>query len=387
MILIVGCGSPKPSSFVDSNLPVINNIKTISSTRSIGLEWTTVRSSDIEGFYIYRSELNEPMELIYTIKDRFSTHFADKDLKPETTYRYTIKTYSKSAISSDGVVVSAKTAKAIETVSFAKAIYGLPERVKIIWRPHANLKVGSYIIERKSPEATRWSRIAEIKGRLNAEYIDNGVKSGREYNYRILVKTLDGEISAPSSVLSATTKELPDGVVDLRATTNRPKKIILTWDSPLNENFSHYQIYSSIGSFLPFLPLAKVDTNIYEDLINSNGTKRYYKVTFVDKDGLESKAQDEPVLGQTLGEPDAPVLSKPIINNKTIVLNWSAVSSASKYSIYRSSRFEKKNITDIVGTKYIDRDVQKGNKYTYEIYSVDEYGLSSKASNKISVEY
>ena len=243
------------------------------------------------GYYIYRANLNEPLKLVGTIKDRFATHYLDDGLNPATTYRYAIKTFGQNGISADGIVVSASTSKGVETVSFAQAIYGLPERVKLIWRPHANLKVGSYIIERRKDEKSSWSKKAEVKGRLSAEYIDNSVKSGEMYQYRIRVKTLDGDISEPSNVLTAQTKELPLGVINLQATIDQPKKIILTWDSPLNEAFSHYQIYTSRGSILPLVPLAKTDKNSYEDLINANGARRYYKVTLVDKANVLETSQ------------------------------------------------------------------------------------------------
>jgi len=55
----------------------------------------------------------------------------------------------------------------------------------------------------------KFSQVAEVNGRLNAEYIDTEVNPGRSYEYRILVKTSSGVISKPSQNISATTKELP----------------------------------------------------------------------------------------------------------------------------------------------------------------------------------
>lgn len=40
---------------------------------------------------------------------------------------------------------------------------GFPEQVKLVWRPHANLKVDRYIIERSVAGANKWSKIAEVK--------------------------------------------------------------------------------------------------------------------------------------------------------------------------------------------------------------------------------
>ncbi len=387
-IFIAGCASTKGGpEILDENLPPIMAIRTVVSTSSVGLEWDDPKDPNVDGFYVYRAKLNEPMKKIDTIQSRFSTHYLDSGLEPSTSYRYSMKSYSSSGMSRDGVVVTATTAKAIESVSFAQALYGLPEQVKLIWRPHANLKVDSYIIERSKAGANSWSKIGEVKGRLSAEYIDTKVKSNSSYDYRIRVKTLDGEISAPSKILNSTTKELPSGVVGLSATTDQPKKIVLTWDSPANDHFSHYQIYSSRLQSLGFLPLAKTDKNFYEDLINTNDATRYYKVTFVDKDGLESLASDTPVMGKTLAALPAPAMQAPIINNNTIVLNWQTKSPTHKFTILRSGGGSDKTISDITNNSYIDSDIVKGNTYRYSVIAVDEYGINSDRSNSVKVAY
>ncbi|NLY03462.1 MAG: fibronectin type III domain-containing protein [Campylobacter sp.] len=389
-IFIVGCATTSKgpqTQAQDNNIPEIRSIRTVVSSSSVGLEWDSPKDSNVKGFYVYRGELNKPLERIETIKNRFSTHYLDDGLKAGTSYRYSMRTYSDSGISGEGITVTATTAQAIESVSFAQALYGLPKQVKIVWRPHTNLRVNSYIIERSKAGSKNWSRIAEVKGRLSAEYIDEKVKSGENYEYRIKVKTMDGEISAPSKNLSATTKELPSGVVNLAATTDQPKKIVLSWDSPVNEHISHYQIYISRLESLGFIPLAKTDKNFYEDFINSNGAKRYYKVTFVDKDGLESSMSENPVMGKTLDQLPAPVLSAPIINNNTIVLNWDTGARSQKYTIARSGGGRDKTIENITRNSYVDSEVVKGNKYTYRVIAVDEYGISSSKSNGVSVEF
>ena len=209
---MVGCAtssSPKPPANNDSSLPVVNNIRTVSSSNSIGLEWDDPKDANVLGYYVYRSKLNEPLQSVGRVNDRFSTHYVDEGLEPGTTYRYAMKTYGQNGVSNDGITVSATTSKAIDSVSFAQALYGLPGRVKLVWRPHSNLRVSSYIVERRNGDSGNWSRRAEVKGRLSAEYIDTGVSSGSMYQYRIRVKTLDGEISGPSQILTSQTKALP----------------------------------------------------------------------------------------------------------------------------------------------------------------------------------
>ncbi|WP_322619307.1 fibronectin type III domain-containing protein [Campylobacter californiensis] len=210
-ILLAGCASKVPTQ-QSASLPTITNLKTISDMTEIGFEWTPTNDENVAGYYLYRSNPNTPnasMQIVADIKDRFATHYVDTDLAPETTYSYQMRSYSQNAISPAGATVNATTKALLESVPFLQAIAGLPNRVKIIWRPHPDLRVVSYVVERSNASENKWRSVTTVKGRLNAEYIDTDVKSGRSYEYRILVKTSSGVTSKPSAVVKATTKELP----------------------------------------------------------------------------------------------------------------------------------------------------------------------------------
>ncbi|WP_324612683.1 fibronectin type III domain-containing protein [Campylobacter anatolicus] len=210
-ILATGCGSKVPTQ-QSITLPTITNLKAISDMTEIAFEWSPTNDENVLGYYLYRSnpnEINSKMQIVADIKDRFATHYVDTNLAPETTYSYQMRSYSNNAISQPGSNIQATTRPLLESVPFAQAITNLPTRVKLLWRPHPDTRVNSYVIQRSDAGKNKWSNIAEIKGRLNAEYIDTDVKNGYSYEYRILVKTSSGVLSKPSQVLSATTKELP----------------------------------------------------------------------------------------------------------------------------------------------------------------------------------
>ncbi|MGG7047620.1 MULTISPECIES: hypothetical protein [unclassified Campylobacter] len=150
------------------------------------------------------------------------------------------------------------------------------------------------------------------------------------------------------------------------------------------DDFSHYNIYRTSSKFLPYSHIAKVSGNSYEDLVNDNGVTMYYKITVVDKDELESLRQDEGIVGMTLGEPAAPVLISANFDGSSIYLSWSEVARANSYTIVRSGGTDKK-INGINATTYTDTALQQGQSYEYKIMAVDEYGITSKASNTIKV--
>lgn len=373
------------STSINNNLPTISSFNTISDMTQIAFEWERSSNESVVGYYLYRAKSGDELKKVATIKDRFSTHYVDTGLEPNTSYQYAMATYDKTGASSPkGTVYELRTQGTLKGVEFVQVISNLPGRAKIIWAPHDDGRVAGYEIQ-KSPDNKEWSKIAEVKGRLSAEYIDSDLKPNESYNYRVLAKTTDGVLSEPSTAGSATTKALPLAVENLQATSDQPKKIVLTWQGSTNEDFKHYAIYSARASFLPAMKIATTQDTRYEDLINDNGAVRYYQVTAVDKDGLESTKQKDSIKGQTLPAPAAPVISMANANASGVDLAWGSVNGASKYIIYRSSKAGDARY-ETSETRFYDSNIISGNAYEYEVRAVDSYGLESSSSQSIKVE-
>ncbi|MGM0624218.1 MAG: fibronectin type III domain-containing protein, partial [Campylobacterota bacterium] len=138
---------------MDENLPPVKNIKVIEDMSSIGFEWTTVLDSNIAGYVIYRSKPSQEdnkLDVIAKVDDKYSNHFVDYDLKPNTKYRYRFAVYTDEGTRGPGSkTITAQTMPMVEPISFIEAIDTLPRKSKIIWRPHSSRSVASYIIERK----------------------------------------------------------------------------------------------------------------------------------------------------------------------------------------------------------------------------------------------
>lgn len=196
--------SKEEKTEINPNLPSVETLKSISDITEIGFEWNAIKDETVAGFYLYRSDSNGRNEkLIGIIDDRFSTHYVDTNLEPNTEYRYRIRTYNDAGISSDAPEIYAKTDEILNSVDFARVIYGLPDRIKIIWVPHSDKRVRAYIIQRHKIGTNSWDKIARLQGRLNAEYIDKKLSRGAKYEYRILVEIANGVISKPSQIILA----------------------------------------------------------------------------------------------------------------------------------------------------------------------------------------
>ena len=392
-LLFSACGASNSLSFssnkevlVNESLPKIENLKSLSDITSIAFEWESLYDENVKGYYLYRiDEEGGAFKLVGTIKDKFQTHYVDTKLNPGTKYSYMMKTFNEQGhISEDGKVIEVSTALRLEALAFVQAITNLPNRIKLIWRPHTDFRVSSYIIERANGGSNEFKKLAEVKNRLSAEYIDYDLKPNESFNYRVFALSFDGVKSEPSEILSSTSKALPPQIEHLSASFDGSEKIILSWDTPLYDDFAYYKIYATSSSFLPYTLLAKTDKNSYEDIVEGAGKSKYYKVTMVDKDGLESAMPKEGVEGKTLDLPLSPSIILAQITNEGINLEWiDNDSRAVEYEIRRYGGNENAIFKGVKEKRLRDIKALAGIEYSYEIIAIDAAGLRSKPSNKV----
>jgi len=371
---------------LNESLPKIENLKSISDMSNIAFEWKSLYEYNIEGFYLYRSDEENPdFKLIAKIKDKFQTHYVDSKLEPNKKYFYYMRSFNAQGhISEQGAVIQTSTTPRLEALPFVQALTNLPNRIKLIWRPHPDLRVNSYIIERKKSDEKDFKKLAEVKNRLSAEFIDEDLKANSNFTYRIFAKSFDGVKSEPSELLNSTSKALPPVVENLSASLDQSNKIILEWQKTDYEDFAYYKIYASTSSFLPFALLAKTEDNRYEDVLSGAGKTKTYKVTMVDKDGLESPLPQTGVEGKTLGIPSAPSIILAKISDEGIDLEWiDNDERAVEYVVRRYGGEEGAIFKGIKEKRLKDIKALPGIEYSYEVIAVDAWGLESQPSNKV----
>lgn len=400
LLLISGCanlnvGTPiKPK--IDDTLEMVDNesIKSISDITSIALEWKKVEDPRVVGYNIYRANMHKDgrkLKLIKSLNSRYTNHFLNEDLEPSTKYVYQISTKSKDGLESRTTnAYMVQTANRPDPISFVQAISNLPNRIKLIWRPHENLKIKYYKVQKLDLVSNKWTTLKTLQGRLNAEYIDTGLDNNETFKYRVVAYTFEDIETLPSDIVSATTKPLPIGVQDLIVTKDQPKKIVLTWQPSPTTDVINYRIYRSSIKTFGFTKYKEFTTNTLEftDYINEDGKVYYYKVLSVDRDLLESSSKVEPVKGMTLNKPAKPIMTLAQIQGNKAILNWVAGDNrAISYNVYKKAHinfFESKTekFTDIKDLRFEDNDIVNGIRYTYSIQSNDEYGLISEQTSE-----
>jgi len=375
---------------IDPNLPKPQNVRAMTTHNSAAFEWDLVGGNTIEGFFVYRSGKDGTMEKVASLKDKFTTHYEDDGLKSDTQYQYRFSSFSSEGTESDGSgVVSIKTQPPLEAVSFIANVDNLPNRAKIVWRPHTNPSVVSYVVQKSDAYKQKWEDISTVKGRLQAEYIDKDVESGKTYSYRVTAKCFDGGLSYPSQSVEVKVKKLPIPTNAVYATKDIPKQIVVTWDAPEQKEFANFRVYRADKTDGSYKVVANTQEKKLVDKLDEDGAVRYYKVTVIDKDGLESPALNI-ATGLTKALPITPRFTLAQIRENKVVLTWTVDEKGEfTYKITKKwgNMLNKSQISfsDIKGFSFEDKDVQLGLTYTYYIESIDKDGLASKPSQEVEL--
>jgi len=374
-----------------------NSIKSISDITSIGFEWQKANDPKVIGYNFYRTDLQKDgknLKLIKSIDNRYATHYVDKDLEPNTKYAYQISAkVNGGAESRTTDAYIAQTLPRIVPVGFAQAVSNLPNRVKLLWRPHPDQRIQYYRIEKYNTTLNEWIHLKTVEQRLQVEYIDTGLDNNTAYKYRIKAFTFNDVESAPTEAIVAKTKSLPMNAMNVRATNNQPKRISLTWNASQSADIAKYEIHRSSYTSLGFSKIATLTNEQFEfsDKIDDDGITFYYKVIAVDKDNLESSSKVEPVKGVSLPKPNRPVLTSAKMQGNRAVLNWQAGDSRTiSYNIQKKVKvnfFESKTIkfNNISDSSFEDSDIQPGVEYQYTIQAIDEFGLISEKTDEATL--
>jgi fibronectin type 3 domain-containing protein len=383
ILMITGCTPNNPIKS-SPNIPQVGYVHSLSDRNAIALEWSIVNRPNIAGYYIQKSEDKKHYTTIKKITNRYQTHWTDTNVKQNHTYFYKISTYNKKGIPSYAKFIQAHTLGPIEPVPFiANANLKAKGMIKIIFRPNPNERITKYKIQRFNDQNAKWETIDILTPRLSAEYIDKGLVDGKIYQYRIISVSFDGLESLPSKVLTAKTLQKPAIIIQAIATNNLPKQIHLSWNKV--KSAVKYNIYESPFSEIGFTLKTTTKNNFYDDLINKDGVTRYYKITSVDKYGIESMMPENPIMGSTLSIPEKPIVSIVRENNSVKFILTSPDGRAVKYLIKKDDGDKILKIHNVYNG-WTDTNIKPKKSYTYKIYAIDKNGLVSNP-NKVEVTF
>jgi len=398
--LFSGCApqpTPEKKITIDPSLPVPSLNGSLSDINTIAFEWKAIGDPNVSGYNIYRStpaESNQTLSRIATINSRFATHYVDEKLTPNTQYLYRFTSSGKENIESNGSeMITVSTLPMIAPVSFFQSVGNMPRSAKLLWRPHPNTRINGYAIDRLNINDQKWAEIKTIEGRLNAEYIDRDLKDGQVYYYRVRAITFDKLSTEPSETAKLVTKPLPAEVKNITATTNLPKAIALKWEASKLEDLSHYNIYRSASSNGNYEYRVKLIETTFTDTTKEDGEPFYYKITAVDKDGLESPMGSLITQGIALAKPHAPIAYDGKVYANGVDLQWTNDDPrVVSYTVIKTTKIswinrESVEINNIKDAKFHDSSIKSNTGYIYEVMGVDKDGIRSLPTQGIELMY
>lgn len=208
LITFNGCGAVKGlmTYGTDPSLETIEQVHVLPRMNAVGFEWRKIEDQRIQGVNIYRSDASQAsqsFQRIGTVGNPYATHFVDRHVKADSTYRYRFSTFAFGRESKHSEPIEVRTLPAFSAVSFVKAYRVAPSVVKLLWKPHADPSIDTYIVER-SVDGSEWKFVSQVQGQLMVEYIDTFVRSGHTYSYRIIAQSYDNIRAYPSEATKIT---------------------------------------------------------------------------------------------------------------------------------------------------------------------------------------
>jgi len=381
---------------VDKTLPIIQNLKAKGSMREIVLQWSMVHSKEIAGYRILRYEpKTKSFIVIDTVNDPVATHYVDKDLQPNTYYRYRVSCYTKDGrVSLASKEVVAKTTYSLPPIQNLVAISNLPKKIKLTWSLYPQNKIIKYYAIYRSPDGTsNWENIGSENNSLAVEYIDYDIIDAKTYYYKVVGFTFEEVPTPPSNIAHGHSKPLPlTPKITVQPTTSEPRKIKIVWFDPnQNRKIVKYNIYTSYFKDALFTKHASTSKKYYIDNVQQDGKTVYYKVTAVDEDGLESPMPAVAAKGRTKENSSAPTITEYRLVDGRVVIKWypptRGIKSYTVIKKYYGKYFLPKTlkITDIRGTMYVDPDIKLGKTYKYQVIGIDRDGVPTKPSREIAI--
>ncbi|UCD70786.1 MAG: fibronectin type III domain-containing protein [Syntrophobacterales bacterium] len=220
-----------------------------------------------------------------SMKRRASLSFKDRNVQADGTYfyRYLVRTKNgfKSPLSE---TVCAQKKKVPQIPSVLRALGEQARRIPLSWNPNPEKDIKHYIIYRSDDAGKKYKKIAAEPGD-KTDFIDTKLTDGTTYYYKIKAVDGDGLESEFSETVSAITKAVPSSPKGLKAERGRGK-VIISWEANPEADITRYHIYKKRAH--GFKKSGSTQELSYSDENLRDGKTYIYKVTAVDKDGLES---------------------------------------------------------------------------------------------------
>jgi len=397
---------------VTPSAPVI--LKAESRVRGVQLTWapSPIPSDDplaLRGYKLYRSDREQgPFREVADLKGAdlgtsadtpidkiLKVTYVDRNFKDGEEAYYRLTVYNEKKMESG--FSSTIKGMAIPAVSGLSVRGGLVREIRLTWNAIQSPSVGGYNVYRNTKQDgdyTRIKKLSNVGGTASKiQYADrDGLGDNLSYYYRVTAYDEADQQTAPTPVLSATTKPRPVQPSGLKGEALKVKTIPLVWQANPEKDIVAYHVYRQEGTDGRFSNIATVRGagTRYQDKDLKDGVSYGYKIQAEDKDQILSDFS-ETLRVATKSVPKSPEVLTGHFKNGMVELSWKpgGEPDIAYYKIYEQSFW---TVELVPGMDHVTSPsssfkttLDKGKKKTYLVTAVDRDGLESGHSKEIII--
>lgn len=303
----------------------------------------------------------------------------------------------------------------LAAVEGLRTFSGELRRIPLRWDPVLAGDVGGYAVERSTASDGPFQRIAVLMGRFQISYLDQGkdlgskvqaqetagdLGDGNTYYYRVRPFDSFGRLGAQVSAPEAgTTAPAPTAPAGLRAWSQLPRQVALSWEPLLDPSVSGYRVARSPSANGTFRVIERLEGRFNTTYVDRGlGDLRvfYYQVAGVNAAG---GAGDDTtaVRAVTKPEPLPPTglrVAEQGLGRNVVAWERNVERDLAGYRVFRrrSGSSEAELVAEVTAetVRVADAEVGAGEEIAYSLIAFDRDGLVSASSDSVettSVDY
>jgi fibronectin type 3 domain-containing protein len=289
-----------------------------------------------------------------------------------------------------------------------RAVTGELRSVPLRWDPVLAGDVGGYAVERSTQAEGPFQRIAVVMGRFSISFLDRGTDLGNKvraretagdlgdgntYYYRVRpfdsFGHLGAQVSAPQTGTTAAAPVAPSG---LRAWSQLPRQVALSWEPLLEPSVTGYVVSRSPSASGNFLPIARLDGRFTTTFVDRGlGDLRvfYYSVAGVNGAGGIGEATTA-LRAVTKPDPLPPAglrIAEQQLGRNVVAWERNVERDLAGYRLFRrrAGASEDELVAEVNAetVRVADDAVGAGEPLSYSVLAFDRDGLVSERSEPI----
>ena len=371
-----GCStlSSSASATTDGEVPAVPSSLSASAngSSSMNINWSSVAGA---AYYDLYRNVTDDFDSASRVDSTNATSTTDTGLEAETQYYYWIKACNAAGCSNSSPSVTATTGEEVPDVPSELSVSANDSSsADISW---LGVTAATYY-ELYRNTANNSSSAAQVYVGGNTSITDTGLESSTEYYYWVKACN-SGGCSDFSSFASATTDEAaPDAPPAPSASASSSSAISISWPSVVSATY--YELYRNTSSNSSSAALIHTNSSTsYTDSDLDSGTLYYYWLKACNSVGCSDLSTSA---NATTNEvvPSAPSsLSASANSSSSISVNWSSVTGASYYELYRNTANNSTSaslVDTYSSTSTTNSGLDSGTQYYYWIRACNSAGCS-----------